>query len=167
MAGGERAPLWNSHARGMFIGLNLTTDRAHIIRSIFEGTAFALRHVMDTIKDAGGVAENLRITGGGSKSMTWNKIKASMLHMPVYVLDDISGDVPFGDILLAGHAVGIYPDLSEAVKKMVKIKEVVEPIPEWEEAYDKLYPYYIEMYKHLDSDLASLQGTISSQRYHT
>lgn len=162
MAGGERAPLWNSHARGMFIGLNLTTDRAHIIRSIFEGTAFALRHVMDAIKDAGGVADNLRITGGGSKSMTWNKIKASMLHMPVYVLDDISGDVPFGDILLAGHAVGIYPDLSEAVKKMVKIKEVVEPIPEWEEAYDKLYPYYVEMYQHLDGDLASLQGTIAS-----
>lgn len=162
MAGGERAPLWNSHARGMFIGLNLTTDRAHIIRSIFEGTAYALRHVMDSIKDAGGVAENLRITGGGSKSMTWNKIKASMLHMPVYVLDDISGDVPFGDVLLAGHAVGIYPDLSLAVKKMVKIKEVVEPIPEWEEAYDKLYPYYIDMYKQLDNNLMNLQGTIAS-----
>ncbi|MBE5911163.1 xylulokinase [Pseudobutyrivibrio sp.] len=162
MAGGERAPIWNSHARGMFIGLNLTTDRAHIIRSIFEGTAFALRHVMDAIKDAGGVAENLRITGGGSKSMTWNKIKASMLHMPVYVLDDISGDVPFGDILLAGHAVGIYPDLSEAVTKMVKIKEVVEPIPEWEAAYDKLYPYYVEMYKHLDADLKGLQSTVTS-----
>lgn len=162
MAGGERAPIWNSHARGMFIGLNLTTDRAHIIRSIFEGTAFALRHVMDTIKEAGGVAENLRITGGGSKSKTWNKIKASMLHMPVYVLDDISGDVPFGDILLAGHAVGIYPDLSEAVKKMVKIKEVVEPIPEWEEAYDKLYPYYINMYQDLDADLKGLQSTVTS-----
>lgn len=159
MAGGERAPLWNSHARGMFIGLNLTTDRAHIIRSIFEGTAFALRHVMDTIKEAGGIAENLRITGGGSKSMTWNKIKASMLHIPVYVLDDISGDVPFGDVLLAGHAVGIYPNLAEAVKKMVKIKEIVNPIPEWERIYDELYPYYIDMYKHLDNDLSKLQAT--------
>ena len=162
LAGGERAPLWNSHARGMFIGLNLTTDRAHIIRSIFEGTAFALRHVMDTIKAAGGKADNLRITGGGSKSMTWNKIKASMLHIPVYVLDDISGDVPFGDVLLAGHATGIYPDLSAAVKKMVKIKEVVEPVPEWEKAYDDLYPYYINMYKHLDKDLNNLQQTISA-----
>lgn len=94
--------------------------------------------------------------------MTWNKIKASMLHMPVYVLDDISGDVPFGDILLAGHAVGIYPDLSEAVKKMVKIKEVVEPIPEWEKAYDKLYPYYINMYQDLDADLKGLQSTVTS-----
>ena len=161
MAGGERAPLWNSHARGMFIGLNLTTDRAHIIRSIFEGTAFALRHVMDAIKDAGGIADNLRITGGGSKSKTWNKIKASMLHMPVYVLDDISGDVPFGDILLAGHAVGIYPDLSEAVRKMVKIKEVIEPVPEWEKAYDQLYPYYKKIYQDLDGDLANLQQTIA------
>ena len=116
---------------------------------------------MDAIKDAGGIAENLRITGGGSKSKTWNKIKASMLHMPVYVLDDISGDVPFGDILLVGHAVGIYPDLSEAVRKMVKIKEVIEPVPEWEKAYDQLYPYYKKIYQDLDGDLANLQQTIA------
>lgn len=81
LVAGERAPLWNSHARGMFIGMNIGTSKNHIIRSVFEGTAFALRHVITTIKESGGQASSLRITGGGSRSRTWNLIKASMLHM--------------------------------------------------------------------------------------
>ena len=141
------------------MGMTIETKRAHFARAVFEGTSFALRHVMDEIKKSGGQANSIRITGGGAKSRTWNMIKASMLHMPVYILDDKSGDVPFGDVLLAGHAVGVFPDLSKAIEDMVKIKEIIEPIPEWEKVYDELYPYYIKMYQHLDQDLADLSVT--------
>ena len=159
---GERAPLWNSHAKGMFIGMSLDTQRKHIVRSIFEGTAFAVRHVMDTIRAAGGQASCLRITGGGSKSRTWCRIKASMLHMPVCILDEKTGDVPFGDALIAGHAVGIYPDFSKCVRDLVQVKEVIQPVEEWAAVYDKLYPYDLEMYQHLDKDLKSLKDTMDT-----
>lgn len=158
---GERAPLWNDHARGMFIGLGMETSRADMIRAVFEGTAFALRHVIETVRAAGATAECLRICGGGAKSRTWSQIKASMLHMPVYVLDDASGDVPVGDALLVGRKVGVFPNLSEAAERIVKVKEVIEPVKEWEEAYDKLYPYYVEMYQHIDKDLEKLKMTVS------
>ena len=46
---------------------------------------------------------SVRICGGGARSETWCRIKAAMLHMPVYLLDENSGDVPFGDALIAGH----------------------------------------------------------------
>ena len=159
---GERAPLWNSHAKGMFIGMSLDTQRKHMVRSIFEGTAFAVRHVMDTIRAAGGQANCLRITGGGSKSRTWCQIKASMLHMPVYILDEKTGDVPFGDALIAGHAVGLYPDFSKCVRELVQVKEIIEPVEEWGAVYDKLYPYYLEMYRHLDGDLRLLKETMET-----
>lgn len=158
---GERAPLWNSHAKGMFIGLSLDTNRKDLIRSIFEGTAFALRHVMDTIKEAGASASCLRITGGGSKSLTWCKIKASMLHIPVYILDEGSGDVPFGDCLIAGQASGIFTDLGKTIDRLIKVKDIIEPQPEWSAVYDQLYPYYLDMYRHLDKDLKSLETTMS------
>ena len=145
---GERAPLWNSYSKGMFIGLSLDTERKHLIRSIFEGTGFALRHVLETIGEAGASANCLRIAGGGAKSRTWSRIKASILHMPVYILDEKTGDVPFGDALIAGHGVGIYPNLSESIEKLIGIKEVIEPVEEWMRVYDKLYPYYLEMYRH-------------------
>lgn len=159
---GERAPLWNSHARGMFIGMSLDTKKEDIIRSIFEGTAYALRHVMETVKDAGAVTNCLRITGGGAKSRTWSQIKASMLHMPVYILDERSGDVPFGDTLIAGNAVGVFPDLTATIQQLIQIKEVIQPVNEWSEAYDQLYPYYIEMYRHLDDDLKHYKDTLGN-----
>ena len=154
---GERAPLWNSYARGMFIGLSLDTESKHILRSVFEGTGFALRHVMDTIKAAGADASCLRITGGGARSRTWSQIKASILRMPVMIMDEKSGSVPFGDALIAGHALGIYPDLTESIQKLIQVKEVIEPVDEWSNTYDKLYPFYIEMYQHLDNDLSRLK----------
>lgn len=157
---GERAPLWNEYARGMFIGMGMDMKRSDLVRAVFEGTAFALRHVMETVKEAGATAELLRICGGGAKSRTWCQIKASMLNMPVYVMDDKSGDVPVGDALIVGHKLGVFPELTKAAEKIVKVNEIIEPVEEWVEAYDKLYPYYVEIYKHLDTDLKSLKNTV-------
>ena len=157
---GERAPLWNEYARGMFIGMGMDMKRSDLVRAVFEGTAFALRHVMETVKEAGATAELLRICGGGAKSRTWCQIKASMLNMPVYVMDDKSGDVPVGDALIVGHKLGVFPELTKAAEKIVKVNEIIEPVEEWVEAYDKQYPYYVEMYKHLDTDLKSLKNTV-------
>ncbi len=159
---GERAPLWNEYARGMFIGAGMDMKRSELIRSVFEGTAYALRHVMETVKKSGAKANVLRICGGGAKSRTWSQIKASMLHMPVYLLDEKSGDVPVGDALIAGHKVGVFPNLTKAVENIVKVDEIIQPVDEWVKVYDKLYPYYVDMYGKLDGSLMSLRETVLS-----
>ena len=157
---GERAPLWNSHASGMFIGLSTNTKRCDLIRSVLEGTAFALRHVIETVKQDGVEIKSLRICGGGAKSWAWNKIKASILGIPVLVLDEGSGDVPLGDALIIAHKVGFFDNLEEAVSKIVKVKEVVEPDMEWKKMYDKIYPFYISMYNNLDRDLYAFKNVM-------
>lgn len=159
---GERAPLWNTHARGMFIGLSLSTKREDMLRSIFEGTSFSLRHVLDEIKGTGAAVDSFRIAGGGALSRTWLRIKASVLNLPVSILDSKTGDVPFGDALIAGNAVGIYPSISEYSRQLIKVKEVIPPIPEWAAAYDKLFPYYISMYQSLDANLKSFEATVKN-----
>ena len=157
---GERAPIWKDYARSMFIGMSISTTRAEMARSVFEGTAFALRHVIETIGKAGAGAGMLRITGGGAKSRTWSRIKAAVLDMPVYVLDERSGNVPVGDALIAGHKLGVFPDLSEAAERLVKIDEVIEPDQEWVDRYEKIYPFYKEIFLHLDQDLRGLRTVV-------
>jgi xylulokinase len=159
---GERAPLWNDYARGMFVGMRMDMGRNELTRSVFEGTAFALKHVMETVKKEGAKAETLRICGGGAKSRVWNQIKAAVLNMPVYVLSPESGDVPVGDAMIAGHKAGVFGSLTETAEKIIKIQEIIEPNPEWVKIYDELYPYYVNMYQHLDNDLKNMQMTLEN-----
>ena len=154
---GERAPLWNSYARGMFIGMSLGTTLDDMARAVLEGTAFAIRHVVEVIKDEGAKVSSLRITGGGAKSRTWSKIKAAMLGVPVLILDEKTGEVPFGDTLIAGKSVGIFENLSESIKELIDVKEVIEPDREWAEYYDDAFPYFKEMYLKLEETLKNLQ----------
>ena len=154
---GERAPLWNSHARGMFIGMTLNTTTDDLARAVLEGTAFAIRHVAEVIADEGTKIESLRITGGGAKSRTWSKIKASMLNVPVFITDEKCGEVPFGDALIAGRSTGIFPDLKAALKELVTIKEVIEPEPEWVKYYDDVFPFFKKIYASLDDTLRNMQ----------
>lgn len=158
---GERAPLWNSYARGMFIGMTLQTTTDDLARAVLEGTAFAIRHVCETIRAEGACIESLRITGGGAKSRAWSKIKASMLNVPVYLLDERSGEVPFGDALIAGKAAGIFEDLKESLQSLVTVREVIEPDREWAAYYDEAYPFFTEMYQQLDGSLERLQKVVN------
>ena len=157
---GERAPLWNHYASGMFIGMRLDMTRAQLARSVFEGTAYALRHVIETVREEGAQVDCLRICGGGARSRSWNRIKASVLNLPVYVLNPTSGDVPVGDALLAATTVGMFSSLEEGVSKSIKVDEIIEPDPEWVKVYDTLYPYYLKMYRDLDQDLKRLDETL-------
>ena len=64
--------------------------------------------------------------------------------------------------LLVGHKVGVFSDFSKAADRIIKIKEVIRPVKEWADVYDKLYPYYIEMYRNLDESLKNLKETVNS-----
>lgn len=154
---GERAPLWNNYAKAMFIGMSMQTTREEMARSVFEGTAYCLRHVMECAREGGGDAGLLRVCGGGTKSRTWSMIKASVLNMPVYVMDEECGDVPVGDAILAARSLGIFDSDEEASRKTLRVKEVLEPDPEWVKVYDALYPCWKEMYQQLDKSMEKLQ----------
>ena len=149
---GERAPLWDSCARGAFIGLTLHTAKSEMIRSVFEGTAFALRHVIESIKKNGVQIECLRIAGGGAKSRTWAAIKASVLNIPVMLMDEQAGDVPLGDVMIAGQAVGLFSDICAESEKLIRVRETIYPDPGWVKTYDLMYSYFRSMYEALAPD---------------
>ena len=145
---GERAPIWNSNARGVLFGLSLTTSRGAVIRAILEGTVFALRHNIEVATHAGNAISELRSVGGGTKSAVWNQLKADILGIPVR-LPEASVGAPFGDAVIAGLGAGVYQDARRAVRGMVRIKTTYEPNAATRQYYDDLYGAYRRLYERL------------------
>ena len=61
---GERAPIWNSQARGTFFGANLTHRQEHFVRAGLEGVMFGVLSVAQALKDLAGPAREVRASGG-------------------------------------------------------------------------------------------------------
>lgn len=57
---GERSPIWDPDAKGVFYGLDFSKTKAHFIRSAMEGVAYALKHNLDVAEEAGAKVSVLR-----------------------------------------------------------------------------------------------------------
>jgi xylulokinase len=98
---GERAPIWDSYARGVFFGLHLKTGKAHLIRAIMEGTAFGLKSILEEMEQAGIQIGELFGTGGGYRSEQWTGMKASILERDIRVLSPLIETASLGAAYLA------------------------------------------------------------------
>ena len=50
---GERSPLWDIHAKGVYYGIDFSKTRAHFARACMEGVAYSLRHNLEVAQEAG------------------------------------------------------------------------------------------------------------------
>lgn len=145
---GERTPIWDPQARGMFIGISNATTRAHLARAVFEGAAFSLRHVIESLEDVvGGPVREIRAVGGGMKNALWNQIKADILQKPFDILE-FQDTGTLGTALLAGMGAGVYASFDEAidVARAVSSTQTVEPDPSRAELYEGLFRLYATVY---------------------
>jgi xylulokinase len=141
---GERTPVWDPQAKGLFIGLTASTGRGDLARAVFEGVAFALRQV---IACAGSEIAETRAVGGGTRNELWNQIKADVLKLPLHVLA-FQETGALGAALLAGVGSGVYGSLEEAarVADQVASAKVVAPDLARARLYDELFALYAELY---------------------
>ena len=143
---GAMAPEWNGAARGVFYGLTLAHSRAHMTRAILEGSAFALRDIVEAMANAGLDVRRLTIVGGGAKGPLWRQIKADVTGLPVRVPTSVETTAT-GAAILAAVASGLYGSVADAVNAFVAYRpEEHEPDPERREAYDEAYRRYRDVY---------------------
>jgi xylulokinase len=143
---GAMAPEWNGAARAVFYGLTLAHTRDHMTRAILEGSAFALRDILDAMRDARLGVTRLTIVGGGAKGPLWRQIKADVTGLPVRVPTSVETTAT-GAAILAAVASGVHGTVAEAVAAFVAFRpEIHEPDPALREAYEDAYGRYREVY---------------------
>lgn len=143
---GAMAPEWNGAARGVFYGLTLAHTRAHMTRAILEGSAFALRDILEAMRGAGLDVRRLTIVGGGAKGPLWRQIKADVTGLPVRIPASVETTAT-GAAILAAVAAGIHASVGDAVRAFVAFRpEGHEPDPERREIYEEAYRRYRAVY---------------------
>ena len=132
---GERTPIHNSQAKGVFFGLNLTHHRGDLFRALIEGIAYGTRHVTDTFRDLGQTPSKVFAVGGGTKNMLWLQATSDITGVNQYVRNKTIG-ASYGDAFLA--ALSINAVERSDIEKWNPIKRTVK---------HKAHPNYESNYK--------------------
>lgn len=151
---GERTPIHDPNARGVFAGLTLSHTRAHMYRSVLESTGYGVRHNVETMREIGADPQRIVAVGGGAQNLTWLQIVSDIAQVPQVVPQQTIG-ASYGDAFLAGLASGIIPDISMLFEDWVQVKTVIEPNPD-HRVYDEMYDVYRSLYEHAKTDLHTL-----------
>ncbi len=145
---GERSPIWDSKARGVFFGLSYDKTRAHMIRAMMEGVGFSLLHNLETAQNSGVEIKELNSVGGASGSEVWTGMKSDITGKRINV-PQTDQATALGTAILAGVGTGIYDSFSEAVNQMIKIEKTYGPDEKRHRIYQKYYSLYRELYEKL------------------
>lgn len=145
---GERSPIWDPKAKGVFYGLDFSKTRGHMVRAALEGVAYSLQHNLDIAESVGAGVNELRAMGGAANSRLWTQIKADITGKPIVVPSSDTATT-LGAAILAGVGVGLYKDFEEAVRMTVKVTRRHEPDMENHNLYQKNYETYLALYQNL------------------
>ena len=142
---GERTPHNDTHARGSFVGLSMSSTRADFTRAVHEGVAFAIRDSVEIARSLGIELSSSTVCGGGAKSEMWCQMLANVLDMDLKLPATEQGP-GYGGAMLAAVAAGVYASVGEAVEAITSVRAMVHPDPEAASAYDARYRVWREMY---------------------
>ena len=144
--------------RGAWVGFTWTHRKPHFYRSLLESIAYdyadALSVVREYLPDA--AFAEVRVIGGGANSRLWNQIKADVLGVPYVRLhrEDIAA---LGCAIMAGHAVGLYPDMAATARRFAQTTDRIEPRP----AYHDHYQAYVAAYRQVFDQFRDLYRVLT------
>jgi len=152
---GERTPHLDANARAGWIGLTAKHQRADLIRAILEGVCFSQKDGLEIIDGLGAQARDIRLSGGGAKSVFWHQLFADIFNRRVATLETQEGSA-YGAALLALVGTGEYASAAEVCQEAVH--EVSAKAPQEQEAalYEKRYAIYRSLYPALKAMFQSI-----------
>jgi gluconokinase len=144
---GERAPIWDANAKGVFFGIQKKHTQAHFFRAVLEGIMFALYSVGKVLEDENFVRGKEKViyaTGGFTKTDFWVQMLADIFNQRVIVPNSSEGTA-IGACILAMKALGEITQLSEA-RHLIRTEKVFFPNPQAHQIYQKNFEIFEKLY---------------------
>jgi sugar (pentulose or hexulose) kinase len=127
------APRLEPGARAGFFGLNPDHGRPDLVRSVYEGLAYAIRDCYERI---GRPISAIRLVGGASRSPFWAQMIADITGTPVEVPEGSEFGAK-GAAMLAATAIRWFPDIRTACRATYRTRRRHEPDVTTAAAYEQ------------------------------
>jgi xylulokinase len=146
---GERSPIWDSDAKGIFFGLRMNHTKYHFVKAIMEGVGFAFKNNLEVMEELGIKIDEMKFLGGGSKSENWMEIMAGVLNKKIKaVVGSETGAL--GISIMCGLALGIYDSPKQAAE-LLSSKNKDYYITDMNKNYKENYEKFKKIYFNLQS----------------
>jgi xylulokinase len=149
---GERAPVWDSLARGVILGATLATNPDAVRQATLDGVALSIFDIGQRLFHVGGSKSRMRATGGGLRNAAWAQATADALDCKLEVIAHAGESI--GPASLAMRALGHKFDPG--------IAKVISPDKRRHERYRRLFPIYRGLYPALRKSMHEL-GRMAEQ----
>ncbi|WP_415128796.1 FGGY-family carbohydrate kinase [Microbacterium sp.] len=159
---GERTPILDPDARGVFAGLTLSHGRGDLYRAVLEATALGIRHNVATMRDAGADIRRVVAVGGGTQGALWLQIVSDATGL-VQEVPRVTVGASYGAAFLAASAVSPEPP---RIEEWNPVASTVTPDSDASADYDALFDLYVRLYagtKDIVHSLADRQHATASQ----
>ncbi len=142
---GERAPLWDQDARGVFFGLERRHSRRQMVRAVLESTALAMVFLKESLEARTGPVNVLRVSGGLARLKLVGSLKADILNVEVHVPAEFESTA-LGAWLLCRVALKGFASIQEACS-IVDVREVIRPDRVNVPKYRELTAFFKDLYE--------------------
>ncbi|WP_313340214.1 FGGY-family carbohydrate kinase [Lacrimispora sp.] len=142
---GERAPIWDDNARGVFFGIERMHTRKDMTRAVFESTGFIDMDMIAAIEQTGINIKSVRLSGGLARVNLISQIKADILGRDVLVLSEFE-TTSTGAAMMVMMGKGYFKDLREAADKFVAVRMIIKPNMSNHQKYMYMYELYKDTY---------------------
>ncbi|MCO5073015.1 MAG: FGGY family pentulose kinase [Rhizobiaceae bacterium] len=147
---GNRSPFGDPHALGVIHGLPLDSSFDGLCRFYWRtcvAIAMGVRHIVETLRDAGNVIETLHVAGGHLRNPLLTELYANALNCRV-TRPAGPDAVLLGTAIAAATCAGLHQDLTAASRAMIKPALSIDPDPGSTALYDRDYRIFLEMHRH-------------------
>lgn len=152
---GERAPIWDANARGVFFGINIKHERNHFVRAVIEGILFEIYSIGKILEEHSTI-KSLSINGSFASIPLCSQIIADIFNKPVS-MSQHNYSVGAGAYLLSATEMGIFKDLDEAARSIVLTEQYL-PKKNINGVYRKHFEIFETLSARLKPDFESVAG---------
>ena len=154
---GQRSPVFDPLAKGVFFGLSMSHTRAHLYRAILESYGYGIRHGLEEAAPSQDI-QRIVATGGGARSPLWRQIVSDIVGVAQEYVS--RADAPLADAYLAGYGVGLFPDFETIRRQWLEVTSVTQPRMDIHRRYQPFYRIYKDLHQALKDEFVALDRAL-------